>query len=383
MRYTFMNKNVELFDLAMERGKIDRIMNFRVENKHLLPIFLLPKRNMGISKADFADWWSGRRIPASRDGIKELQFHLNINLDELAEKCWGLSLSDQYWIRPSEDIKWEDVNFFDHDFSEDIGELLISGDWNDGSLMSPDNTSDGVVKKRWKIVNGQRFLMKGSFGPLIQTHPFREVFASKIAATLFKEFSGRFVVPYHLVREDTRKGNRVFSACPNFVTKDTEYVSFKSINFGYKRDNSISPFHFCRNFYGAQAFVLDLTLIADYIFLNEDRHFGNFGLIRDANTGEWVGPAPLFDSGSSLFYDSDRINKHVVNAKPFKKEFSEQIKLVNLSLYYDAIKEVQNNYEQIFHESFKDCFEDSGRLESMLQVVGSQIRDLLRGPVMP
>ena len=34
---------------------------------------------------------------------------------------------------------------------------------------------------------------------------------------------------------------------------------------------------------------------------NEDRHFGNFGLLRNNHTGEIIAPAPIFDNGLSLF----------------------------------------------------------------------------------
>jgi hypothetical protein len=44
----------------------------------------------------------------------------------LLTKCYGLSLSDQYWAKPeSTDLKWEDVNFFDNAFSEDVGNILF------------------------------------------------------------------------------------------------------------------------------------------------------------------------------------------------------------------------------------------------------------------
>lgn len=34
---------------------------------------------------------------------------------------------------------------------------------------------------------------------------------------------------------------------------------------------------------------------------NEDRHFGNFGVLRDNQTGKIIGAAPIFDNGISLF----------------------------------------------------------------------------------
>ena len=41
-------------------------------------------------------------------------------------------------------------------------------------------------------------------------------------------------------------------------------------------------------------------LVLDGLTLNEDRHFTNFGLMRDARTGAASGLAPIFDNGRSL-----------------------------------------------------------------------------------
>ena len=42
-------------------------------------------------------------------------------------------------------------------------------------------------------------------------------------------------------------------------------------------------------------------LVFDAVIYNEDRHFGNFGLLRDNHTGKILAPAPIFDNGLSLF----------------------------------------------------------------------------------
>ena len=42
-------------------------------------------------------------------------------------------------------------------------------------------------------------------------------------------------------------------------------------------------------------------LVFDALIYNEDRHFGNFGVLRDNHTGEIIAPAPIFDNGLSLF----------------------------------------------------------------------------------
>lgn len=41
-------------------------------------------------------------------------------------------------------------------------------------------------------------------------------------------------------------------------------------------------------------------LVFDALFYNEDRHFGNFGILRDNHSGKIIALAPIFDNGLSL-----------------------------------------------------------------------------------
>ena len=374
-----MNKTAELCDVEMQDGLAVKLGNVRPANEHLLPIGFHPPAGMGISKKGFNDWWRARRIPASRDGINNLlQVLQGFSLDMLAEKSLALSLSDQYWIRPAADIAWESINFFTNDFSEDIGKLLVQNDWTGGSVVSPDNTADGVLRKRWEIVGGVRCLLKGGSGPPWFAQPYREVFASKIAELLFSPYTDTAisVVPYVLYNIE----DAVFSRCPNFITVDTEYVSFNQFHSSayYKKPNQMSYYQQCKEIFGQFGHCLDLLLILDYIVLNEDRHYGNFGMIRDANTGQLLKPAPVFDTGSSLFYDSMVMNLGRIECKPFRKKFAEQIKLVDASLYQDGIALVKDNYRSIFAEVFETSYEDDRRKDRLQDIVGGQIDNLTK-----
>lgn len=42
-------------------------------------------------------------------------------------------------------------------------------------------------------------------------------------------------------------------------------------------------------------------LVFDAVIYNEDRHFGNLGVLRDNHNGKVIGAAPAFDYGPSLF----------------------------------------------------------------------------------
>ncbi len=86
-------------------------------------------------------------------------------------KSFALNLSDQYWIAPEDiKLKWHDVNFFENDFSEDIGNILIglTSDSDKINYMSPDSASDGWHKKKWRIVDGERVLFKAGSGSNFQ-----------------------------------------------------------------------------------------------------------------------------------------------------------------------------------------------------------------------
>ena len=49
---------------------------------------------------------------------------------------------------------------------------------------------------------------------------------------------------------------------------------------------------------------IDAMLAFDFLINNSDRHFGNFGFLRDVNTLELVSFAPLFDHGKSMWDDA-------------------------------------------------------------------------------
>lgn len=114
-----------------------------------------------------------------------------------------------------QNLKWSEINFFENNFSDDMGNILFgkvsSGEMilNDEiSLMSPDNTSDGWLKKKWKIINGKRCLIKGGSGA-IQQEPYNEVIASKIMERLDIPH-----VKYSLIMEEEYP----YSICEDFIT---------------------------------------------------------------------------------------------------------------------------------------------------------------------
>ena len=232
------------------------------------------------------------------DALSQLGFP---DPQQVISRNLGLSLSDHYWVKPaSSNLSWDEANFFENKFSPDVGDALL-GKLNKASgidLRSPDWTCDGNLRKRWAILNGKRCLVKAGSGPF-QQQPFNEVIASKMAGRL-----GIPHIPYTLLWDD----GIPYSVCEDFVTPDTELIPAWRVMQIQKKDNQTSVYQHCRNCCEAlgvpdMARALDQMMVLDYLIANEDRHFNNFGLLRSPDTLEWLGPAPIYDSGSSLGYD--------------------------------------------------------------------------------
>lgn len=330
MKRVLMHKNISvaLLDLDEETGSIQKI-NELYEEKHL-PYGVKVKNGIA-DRAALNNWWVDRSIPANRSGVVRALEVLNLSSTRmLLLRSFGLSLSDQYWIKPTDsDLEWSKINFYENGFSADVGDVLLGKADKKGhfDFSSPDNTSDGCLKKRWKIVEGKRCLFKSGSNPFMQ-QPFNEVIASKVATRL-----GIPHVDYSIVWDD----GVPYSVCEDFIDVNTELVSAWRIMQMSKKDNSTSVYRHYINCCLALGItdivkVVDQMLVLDYIIANEDRHQNNFGLTRNAETLEWIAAAPIFDSGSSLGYDKiarQIITDNGVECKPFKKKHEDQIKLVS------------------------------------------------------
>ena len=353
MKYILMHREIEVAEIELD--ELSHITNiYEVYAEEHFPVGTLGKH--GVDKTMLAKWWAKRSIPASRSGLRETLDLLHMSVpQELLAKCYGLSLSDQYWISPKDKpLMWKEINFFDHDFSEDVGNLLFGyGEFSDSmSLISPDNTSDGQLIKKWKIADGKRVLIKGGSNPY-QQEPLCEVIASQIAE--------RLCIPhtkYTLLWEHEKP----FSVCQDFITSETELVSAYHIMQSRKKPNDLSNYEFylsCAEQLGVKNIreQTEKMIVLDFLIGNEDRHFNNFGLIRNAVTLEWIGVAPIFDCGTSLWYNTqESLIKPLspnLPAKPFKKTHREQIKLVKDFSWLDMkkLKGMEEEMEEILSQS--------------------------------
>ncbi len=185
MRCILMNKNMPVVELELDDDTatiLKVIQNYELD---FLPVGV-DARAGTPNKKELNEWWLGRSIPASRFGLRTALEQLGIRYPEqLLPRCYGLSLSDQYWMKPADrELAWKNINFFENDFSDDVGNILFGQMAPQGiNLMSPCNPSDGWLKKKWKIIDTKRCLIKAGSSPYMK-EPINEVFGTRLQQTL-------------------------------------------------------------------------------------------------------------------------------------------------------------------------------------------------------
>lgn len=294
MIYTLMQKNepVIKLDINGKYGRVRRVI--QIENLERLPLSVKYKDESDTLEDAVGAWMHRRNIPKNREGIKEfLSGFQGDSIQELSLKSLGLNLSDQYWFKPEgSQAKWEDVNFFQNNF---IGKPVHMS--LEAETPAPDFSTNGKLPKYWAVKNGKRVLLKAGKGPLYQ-EPINEVIASRLLAR-----AGIPHVEYSMEVID----NTPWSECLTFVNTSTEYIpAYEVLNVVKAQENEGPYDHFmrCIEILGIPVTKkeIDTMLQFDYLINNRDRHWGNFGFIRNVDTLEIKGLAPLFDNGSSLWF---------------------------------------------------------------------------------
>jgi len=268
------------------------------EPKALFPIDL-ELTGDGVMK-----WLERRVIPKNRTFVEEIlkTFGLSIgNTKGIIDVCKGLSLNDSYWIVPQGfPGSFAEYNLYENRFSEILSLVAYTGIAQSKGRFttSPELTTNGMLPKAWRFLEdddqslaGSIYLYKGGSSGAANTgnEPYSEYYACQIAQAM-----GLNSVIYDLERW---KGI-LASKCKLFTDTDTAFVPAGRI----VRTGGLKA---VMDYYAelGDDFLENMKsmLVFDAVVYNEDRHFGNFGILRDNHSGAIIAPAPLFDHGLSLF----------------------------------------------------------------------------------
>lgn len=391
MKCILMNKNISIM-LVEYNTTLNGIENiYDIYNIDYAPLSISnANKTLGANLLkQINDWFKGRGIPSWRKELEKLLEKLNVSSpEELLNKSYALSLSDQYWLKEeNSNVKWQDINFFTNDFEyeayleaslDSSSNLTTSTD--KAILRSPNNTTDGMLQKGWIIENGKRILVKGTYTSS-REEPFNEWLASQISKRLGFNYCNYFV-------EWTDK-TKLISKCENFVSEDEEIISAYDVFKSEKKPNNINDYEFYiqtlekHNVPNARENVEDMFIL-DYLMLNTDRHLKNFGVIRNVNTLEWVRTTPIFDTGQSMECDKylDEINFSYGTGKFFtntNKNYENILKVIGKDIVNIDIKRLDglcDEYHSLL-EKYKDKLDMSDkRIEKLVNGLQERIRRL-------
>ena len=343
-----------------------------------LAVFNASKNRSSSLTKTVNDWFRGRGIPSWRKDLEKLLDKLGVSSsDELLNKYYGLSLSDQYWLKDvNSAVKWDDINFFTNDFEyeayldaslDSSSKSIVSLDKN--IFKSPNNTTDGMLQKGWIIESGKRVLVKGTYTSN-KEEPINEYLASQICKRLGFDYCN-----YEVEWSDKTK---LISKCNDFINENEELISAYDIYNSEKKPNNISDYEFYiqilekHNVPNARENMENLFIL-DYLMLNNDRHLKNFGIIRNVNTLKWEKVAPIFDTGESMQCDkyTDEINFSSGKGKFFSntdKDYEDILKIIGkniLRVDLSKLKGICDDYRLIL-EKYQDKLDMSDKRKEKL-----------------
>lgn len=311
MKFSLMHKDIPVCAVTIDPVSGAMLRVSKPIHPELLPL------GGNIDAQKLRTWWQLRAVPVSQGKIMRILENAGMaSTQKYLVKNWGLSLTDHYWIKPLDvDLGWNDVNLFTNSFRDPVGDMQFAEAIGESielpeNAFSPSSSLQGDLRKKWVIVDGKRCLIKGNHGNNSQES------LNEVAATLLHSKQQRQpYVAYSPVQSE--KNDQLFCMCESFTSDKVELITAYDIIESRKRQNSVSYYEHliqvCAQHGLGESVTrpfLEYQILTDFVLTNTDRHLRNIAVLRDSNTLEFVGMAPIFDTGNSMFCDNPRLPLH-------------------------------------------------------------------------
>ncbi len=293
--YILMHKDKECGLISVDRDS-GSIRQVRIYDDQYSPF--LGRKDQSLIR----QWWDHRAVPAGREDMKKIVLRSGcVNNKGYLARNLGLSLTDTYWICPVEaELSWDQVKLYRMADQNDNEPDIIP--YSGRASYDPNASLSGQMDKYWDMTQDVPMLCKKAYRAFGQ-QAVNEVFASELHQ---RQNAGIGFVDYSI--RDLGDGGKE-ARCAAFTSETVEFVSAFEVIRSRKAQNNVSPYDsfidICAD-RGIDADIvrryLDYQTLTDFIITNTDRHLLNFGVLRNADTLELIAPAPIFDSGNSMFF---------------------------------------------------------------------------------
>jgi len=230
-------------------------------------------------------WLASRAIDTHRVNSRLLKKVLRLRTTDDAQTALAVNaatLTDLYWFKPEgSKATYEDIRFKENYFDS----LALRGDPDSFSRKpsrTPELTNIGSFEKCWRLIDGEWWMYKSGNS----NEYFSELFICELGEKLHMDMAHYEMDSEYIRTKNFTEGLNVnFEPIQALVDDDEDYSNCFNILF------DISP-EIAKQY---------LKLIfMDTLCYNMDRHTQNFGLLRDAATGEIIKLAPNYDNNIAL-----------------------------------------------------------------------------------
>ena len=298
--------------------------------EHLLPPVLFNN----LDEHNLFRWLDTRKIPKNRQYVQQILDAVGVEQGDtlgLLELSKGLSVNDSFWIVDEGFTgTFDEYNLYDTQSEQQLALAITAytGETTGQALRgirSPELSTDGTFPKAWVREDESLHLYKAGTEGFANAgnEPYSEYFASQLAAAM-----GIDAVAYDL----TMWHGKLASTCPLMNSKDLSFVPFLHAVGESRFPISLA---ISEELQAEMASKLRTMFVFDALIANFDRHGGNFGIIRDNATGDFVSFAPLFDHNVALFsqtmeYEFEGWTDRAPSMLPSTAEitFEQQLKIV-------------------------------------------------------
>lgn len=188
------------------------------------------------------------------------------NKKDIALKFHSVSINDCYWTKEDDSsLRWQDVNIHTNSLNEILADVALNGTVVSlqGSLCSPEITTDGTMAKGWRREQEDLWLYKKGKTASVEVAVSKILDNLNVAHVQYFEAldHGEYCCRCKCMETDSLSVIAAAELRPYCVSLPDDYAMW----------------------------------IVDYLISNTDRHEANFGYYVSSVTNEIITPHPLFD----------------------------------------------------------------------------------------
>ena len=216
--FVLRKKDIDLIEFKLTTDAVGAVSCHILKVLNNRPEYL--PHNLVLDDKHLLSWLKTRFIPKNRRFVEKLISSIGFGDNELITLLtisFGLSLNDDYWVVPElqSTRNWRQHNLYDNEFSDTLALIAFTGyeEKVAGIASSPEFTTNGMLPKCWRRIDGKVYLFKGGTDGSANAgmEPYSEYYSAQVASVMELNFVGYDLVEWR---------DKLCSVCELFTSQD-------------------------------------------------------------------------------------------------------------------------------------------------------------------